>query len=183
MFTVADFEEAKSVLDRESPYSMEKNELAYRVNLLNSTDRGRCGEHMIAKKLRTSGFVVNRFGDGKDFDILVDNHIRVEVKMSSVKPRGKRIYYYFQKIKPELFDIVFFLFITPEGLRVKWTHSDMISLWAKENNAKRGKEGYSPFFDDYCDNMNMYYYDDFNSFVEKYGSCCKLIKRNRSYDY
>ena len=177
MFTIADFKEVEAELVKEKIYSVEKNELSYRINLLNSTDRGLFGEKMLVKKLMMSGFVVQHYGSSSDFDILVDSKIKVEVKMSSIKIRGNRAYYYFQKIKPELCDVVFFMFLTPTGVKIKWTHSDMIDLWAEENNAKRGKEGYTPIFDGYCDHMNMYYYDNFDSFVEKYGSCGKLLKR------
>jgi len=177
MFTIADFEEIEAELVRQKIYSTEKDELSYRISLLNSTDRGLFGEKMLVKKLMMSGFVVQHHGSGSDFDILVDGRIKVEVKMSSIRMKGNRYYYYFQKIKPELCDVVFLIFLTPAGVKIKWTHSNMIDLWAEENSAKRGKEGYSPVFDSYCDNMNMYYHDNFDSFVEKYGSCGKLLKR------
>ena len=166
MFTMQDFRNIEQYLQRNSVFSPERNELCYELSLLNSTNVGLSAECMLAQKLRMCGFVVHHYTTKHDFDILLNDSIRVEVKLSTCSP--KKSGYYIQKIKPELCDIIFFCFVTPDGTVVKWTRSKHIVSWANKNNMKRGPEGYSPYFDKYCDNLNMVYSDSFDSFVDEY---------------
>jgi hypothetical protein len=166
MFTMQDFKSIQQYLRNDSVFSPERDELCYELSLLNSTKVGLSGELMLAKRLRMCGFTVHHYVGKNDFDILLNDSIRVEVKLATYNNTKKG--YVIQKIKPELCDIIFFCFLTPDGTVVKWTRSKHIVSWANENKMKRGPDGYNPFFDRYCDNINMAYSDSFDSFVDEY---------------
>ena len=71
--------------------------------------------------------------------------VRGEVKSSVLGPKSGK--YYFQGVKPECFDILFFAFVHPSmGLVVKTTGVKSIMNWIREYDPVRKDEGYDIYF-------------------------------------
>lgn len=172
MFTMRDFNRIKHNLKisrTDNFYSRNKNMLCWKISNLDSTGMGDAGECLMCDRLNRSGYLVERHGNGKNFDILLNNHIRCEVKTAKLTlNQNKYKYYTFQKIKPEYFDILFMVFITPKGTIIKWTETKYVTRYVQEYNKKRGKEGYSIRFDETCDNINIAYDDHIQNFIKFY---------------
>lgn len=168
MFTLKDFELAKKEkygIQDNILFSIERNQFAYAMSCLNSTDRGDFAEIMVRDKLKKNGYLVQKLGGATNsYDLLVNKTIRVEVKMATLR---KRNVYVCQKIKPELFDVLFMMFLTPDGMITRWSTSEDINDWASWH--KRGKEGYSIYFNNYLENDNVRY-SDFETFLDVYNS-------------
>ena len=151
-------------------FSIQKNEFAYALNLCNSHDRGTYTEKLLQKKLIKRGFDVIHCGESGDYDLLVENDVRVEVKLGTVQPYDKksnRTKYVFHKIKPECFDVIFFVFLNPYGITIKWTDSEMITEWTKEGYT-RGKHGYQITFDSNMRSKKLVYNETFDGFINVY---------------
>ena len=94
MFTMADFERARTanktrtILDAVL-FSVEKNEFAYAMNLCDSHDRGTYAERLVGNRLIDSGLIVDFYGKDHDYDLLINNSIRAEVKLGTIQPNGK----------------------------------------------------------------------------------------------
>lgn len=172
MFTMVDFERARSATKRggilESLlFSIEKSEFAYSMNLCDSHDRGTYAERLVGHKLIDNGFDIRFYGADSDFDLLINNSIRAEVKLGTIQPNGKnKTKYVFHKIKPELFDTLFMVFLNPHGIIIKWTTSEMVSEWSVDY--KRGKDGYSMSFDDNMKSKRLVYDESLKSFIDLY---------------
>lgn len=169
MFTMRDFSRIKKGikgLEIDNLFSPERNELAYEMSRLGSPARGTCGEKFVALHLRRMKYNVKRYGNIHPFDLLVNNSIKCEVKVATFCRYGKSFLYAFQKIKPELFDILFLVFVTPDGLVIKWTEQKYVDMYTKDK--KRQKDGYYMYFDSSCDNVNMAYNDSMDDFVKFY---------------
>jgi hypothetical protein len=173
MFTIQDFERARATTKTSSNildallFSIEKNEFAYAMNLCDSHDRGTYAEKLIGHKLIDSGFSVDFYGTAYDYDLLINSSIRAEVKLGTIQPNGKkRTKYVFHKIKPEYFDIIFLVFLNPNGIVTKWTTNEMFFEWSADY--KRGKDGYSVTFNGDMQATKLVYNDTFDSFVNLY---------------
>lgn len=107
-------------------YSQDKNEAAWELVNLTPFDRATRIEKFIANELqRRSGYKCHLTKPNAAWDITVElDHkpVRIEVK-SSVKAREYDSYT-LHNIKPELFDFLFIVLITPEGTRVAWCDSN-----------------------------------------------------------
>lgn len=176
MFTMRDFNRIKHLLkvsNADSFYSKNKNALCWKMSRLDSTAMGQGGELLMCDRLSRAGYDVKPHGHGKIFDILLNDSLRCEVKTAKmVLQNGKYKYYIMQKIKPEYFDILFMVFVTPRGIIFKWTESKYVTKCIQEYNYKRGKEGYSLCFDSTCDNPNIAYDDDIENFIKFYPNSC-----------
>lgn len=172
MFTMRDFNRIKHNLKISRPdnfYSRKKNYLCWEISNLDSTGMGDAGECLMCDRLSRAKYNVKRHGHGKIFDILLNDQIRCEVKTAKLTlNQNKYKYYTLQKIKPELFDILFMVFITPKGTIFKWTETKYVTRYLQEHNKKRGKEGYTIRFDETCDNINMAYDDHIENFMKFY---------------
>lgn len=168
MFTISDFERVRTTKTRsllaDIVFSVEKSEFAYVMNLYNSHDRGVYAERMLCNKLVDCGLNAVHCGQTCDYDILVNN-TRIEVKLATVQgsPNGKSTKYYFHHIKPEFFDVLFFVFLNPYGTTIKWTTQEMFSEWSVDYI--RGKKGYSIGFDGKMQSKKLIYNETFESFV------------------
>jgi hypothetical protein len=171
MFTISDFERVrnetkpKSILDSVL-FTVQKNEFAYAMNLCNSHDRGCYAEKMLKNKLLDNNFDVYHCAYGSEYDLLVDDCIRAEVKLATIQQSGKQTQYVFHKIKPEFFDILFFVFLNPNGTTIKWTTTENFSDWSC--NYTRGKQGYQIRFNGNMESSNLAYNDTFDSFVNSF---------------
>lgn len=172
MFTIDDFERVhtnnrqrpKSILES-LLFSVQKNEVAYAMNLYNNHYRGIYAERLVGNKLTDHGFDVVHYGETHDYDLLINRDIRAEVKLATVQPYNKNsTQYVFHKIKPECFDVIFFVFLNPYGLTIKWTDSNIVSKWSVKY--KRGKNGYSMRFDSKMQSKKIVYDESFDGFVE-----------------
>lgn len=172
MFTMRDFNRVKHLLKISTAnnfYSQRKNALCWKMSKMDSTEIGQAGELLMCDRLRRAGYEVKPHGHGQIFDILLNDHIRCEVKTAKMTLHSSKYKYYFmQKIKPECFDILFMVFVTPKGTVFKWTESKYVTKYIKEYNCKRGKEGYTIRFDSTCDNPNMAYDDHLENFKKFY---------------
>lgn len=173
MFTIADFERARgakpagSILDA-ILFSVQKNEFAYAMNLCNSHDRGHYTEKMVQHKLVDYGLDVQHCGESCDYDLMIGEHIRAEVKLATIQRYGRssRTQYVFHKIKPECFDVLFLVFLNPYGTTIKWTTSEMTYEWSKEY--KRGKSGYQVRFNGDMVSDKLVYNEKLELFVGLY---------------
>lgn len=173
MFSLADFERVRNTTKQKGIldallFSIQKNEFAYSMNLCDSHHRGTYAERLIGNKLVDNGFTVEFCGENLDYDLLVNCSIRTEVKLATVQPYYRnKTKYVFHKVKPECFDILFLVFLHPNGMDVKWTDTEMVSSWSTDY--KRGERGYCITFDGDMNSKKLMY-DNFDSFVRAYRS-------------
>ena len=80
--------------------------------------------------------------------------------------KGTRHICVFHGVKPECFDILFMVFITPNGLVTKWSEKKHVLNYT--DNLIRQDEGYYLYFDGTCDNANMAYNDNIEDFYKFY---------------
>lgn len=182
MFTIEDFDRVRSdsgsrTILESIMFSIQKNEFAYALNLCNSHDRGHYTEKMLQNKLIGRGFDVLHCGEGGEYDLLIENNVRAEVKLATLQQSGnsKRTQYIFHKIKPECFDIIFLVFLNPYGITIKWTDSEMFTEWSKEGY-KRGKNGYQITFNSEMVAKKLVYNETFDGFVSVYSRKKLLTK-------
>lgn len=177
MFTMRDFNLIKKNIKKvktENLFSPSKSKIAHYISCLGSCGRGQSGEELMSLYLKRRGYKIKRFGTIHPFDILLDNKIKCEVK-SATMYLDKKIYRYsFQGVKPELFDILFLVFITPTGIVTKWTEQKYVQQYVSDK--KRQKDGYYLYFDQTCDNVNMAYNDEISEFVKFYPPSLKRCK-------
>jgi hypothetical protein len=166
MFTLQDFERIKREkqgIESAILFSIERDGFAYAMSCLNSKERGDYAESMVRDGLRNMGYRVEHLGGAINrYDLKINHSIRAEVKMATFRKSGR---YVCEKVKPELFDIVFMLFLTPDGMVIRWATTEDVQDWASWH--KRGKEGYSISFNRFLDNHHMRY-RDFDSFLYYY---------------
>jgi len=172
MFTLADFERARIVKKTDTImdavlFSMEKNGFAYAMNLCDSHDRGTYAEKLVGNKLIDNGFMVDFYGAIHDYDLLVNGSVRAEVKLATIQPAGKnKTKYAFHKIKPEMFDVIFLVFLNPYGATIKWTTSEMMTEWSVDY--KRGEYGYTITFNGDMASKKLVYNESLDSFIRLY---------------
>ena len=172
MFTIADFERVRAIKKTDSImdailFTIQKNEFAYAMNLCDSHDRGVYAERLVGNKLADHGMIVEFCGTDKDYDLLINGAIRAEVKLGTIQSSGKNnTKYIFHKIKPELFDIIFMVFLHPHGVEIKWTTSEMFTEWSVDYI--RGKNGYSITFNGNMIAKKLVYNETLDSFIRIY---------------
>lgn len=172
MFTIADLDCVRqgngSILDAVL-FSIQKNEFAYALNLCNSHDRGTFTEKLLQKRLTERSFDVVHCGESEDYDLWIDNNIRAEVKLATIQlcKKSGHTKYVFHKIKPEHFDILFLVFLNPNGITIKWTDSEMVTEWT-EQGYRRGKNGYQITFNSDMKSKKLIYNETFEGFVNVY---------------
>jgi hypothetical protein len=171
MFTIADFERASvkkqtdGIMDA-LLFSIEKNEFAYAMNLCDSHERGTRAERVVGNRLIDHGFSVDFYGADHDYDLLINQTIRAEVKLGTVQPYGKSTKYVFHKIKPEMFDVIFLVFLNPNGAVIKWTTSEMFAEWSVDYT--RGQHGYAITFNGEMVAKKLVYNESLDSFIRLY---------------
>jgi len=179
MFTMQDFHKIKSgikSMGQEEHFSPKLSPIAYAISRLNSTAIGECGEKLMARYLRRKKYHVRRIGNRQSIDILLDGKLRCEVKTGTMQLNNtgnRTAKYVLRHVKPELFDILFMVFITPKGIVVKWTEQKYAMKYLETR--KRGKDGYAICFDATCDNEKLAYNDNIEDFVKYYPSMSSRI--------
>lgn len=134
MFTIEELQSAKS--SGHNLFSPERSRLAYEFSLMTGCERGVCAERMLYNRLANDGFDVTHIGGSNSYDILLsgDKDYRIEVKLATYgmlyqTPKKKYYGYSFRNIKPDLFDYLFLILVTPDGLLVKWTDVESVKYY------------------------------------------------------
>jgi len=131
-------------LKRKSAYTAKKNAVSFELSLHNSKDRGEIVEHIISRKLKQLGIENTTFDHNAPYDIefSITNKkrpLKIEVKSSLIN----RATYFYQNIKPNNFDYIFFVQVDPEkGLLIRWTTRRRIMNGIKRSGLKRYPNGY-----------------------------------------
>lgn len=153
MFTMSDLTVAKcNVLGKRGDdpvYTPQKNDVSFDLSTLPPVDRGMLIERMIVDHMVQFGVDATHVGGSNadcDISLMVGGRmLRGEVKSSLLGPQSGK--YYFQGVKPEHFDILFFGFVHPtNGVVVKTASVKDIAVWVKEYSPKRKVEGYDIYF-------------------------------------
>ncbi len=150
MFSLIDLADAKQNIyaERDDVYTPAKNEMAFELSQMTTTDRGNALEYMVAKRMKLAGIDAEHIGGTNDFDIklFVNGRIvRCEVKSSLLGPKSNK--YCFQKIKPTEFDILFLAFVHPtDGVVVKSCGIRTIQQWIAEYEPTPNENGYNVYF-------------------------------------
>lgn len=148
MFTIEDLQEVKS--SGHALFSPERSRLSYELSLMTGTDRGICAEKMLYTRFVRDGWDVRHLGGKNSHDMEITQAgclYRVEVKLATLGImskiiNGKKYYgYQFRNVKPDLFDILFLVFVTPDGVLVRWTDRYSLEDWACDK--KLGPTGYT----------------------------------------
>jgi hypothetical protein len=180
MFTMRDFHKIKGGIksfSSESQFCPKKNKIAHTISCMNSSATGEAGEKLMARYLRRQKYHVRRFGNVNPFDILLDGKIKCEIKTCTMRLKANGNHpreYVIHGVKPELFDIIMFVFVTPEGIITKWSDKKHVTEYLK--NRKRQGDGYYIYFDATCDNENMAYNDSMDDFVKHYKPISQRVK-------
>ena len=112
----------------ESLYSPDKDEAAYELSLMGRTERGTICERWIADYItKNTGYRASVTAPTHAWDITVDlddKPVRVEVKSSLAQLNKSTgvVRYLHKAVSPEHFDYVFFVWVKPEGIAIKWAH-------------------------------------------------------------
>ena len=151
MFSLLDLADAKQNIYSDRPeavYSPNNSEVSFDLAQMTTTDRGNAIEYMVAKRMRLAGIDAEHIGGTNSFDIKIfvnGKIVRAEVKSSLLGPQSGK--YYFQKLKPGEFDIVFFVFVHPtDGVIVKSCGIRTIRQWIAEYNPTANENGYNVYF-------------------------------------
>ena len=153
MFTMLDLANAKNTIANKrgdnQVYTPQKSELSFDLAQLSPTDRGVSIELMIADRMARFGVEATHMGgagNSHDISLYVGGKIvRGEVKSSLLGPTSGK--YYFQGVKPEMFDILFFAFVHPtDGVVVKTASVKSVERWVSEYSPKRKKDGFDIYF-------------------------------------
>ena len=148
-FSDAEILEAISTVTQkrgESVYTPQKNYQSYMLSLQTCPARGESIEIIIAKRLQMLGVQATHLGGSQnsiDLSVSVNGSpVRGECKSSLSAPGTGR--YKFHRVKPELFDILFFAFVHPtRGVVVKTASVRDINRWIADCSPSRGEDGYS----------------------------------------
>lgn len=123
-------------------YTPNSHPVSYALTRLESNAQGTACERTLFKLMQLHGIDCElRGGAGNDCDLLV-NGIESEVKSSRL---GKNTELYtFSKIKPELFKILFFVFIHPDrGLVIKTVKKSDLMLCLASKKPRKDGRGYT----------------------------------------
>ena len=153
MFTMLDLANAKNTIFNKRGdsqlYTPQKSEMSFDLYGMSSLDRGTCVELMIVEHMKRFGIDATHVGGSNsenDLTIFAGGKIiRGECKSSLLGPTSDK--YYFQGVKPECFDILFFAFVNPtQGVVVKTTGKKDILAWVNTYSPKRKKDGFDIYF-------------------------------------
>jgi len=137
-----------AVTKTESQYSVAKNQATYELSLLDTLDRSTRCERFIADQIEhKTGYSCSLTRPNWEWDITVElenKPVRIEVK-SALYQKLKRYphltaTYQIQNVKPELFDYIFIVLVTPEGTIEKWAKSKDIKKYCRQ--CSEGNNGY-----------------------------------------
>lgn len=153
MFTMLDLATAKNIIATKrgdnQVYTPQKSELSFDLYGMSPLDRGTCIELMIVFQMSRFGIDATHMGgSNSENDLAIyagGKIIRGECKSSLLGPTSGK--YYFQGVKPESFDVLFFAFVHPtEGVVIKTAGKKDILKWVNTYSPKRKKDGFDIYF-------------------------------------
>lgn len=133
MMTMTDV--ARYATDKpERQYSPNRNQAAYELSLLGRTDRATRIEKFIAREIEfKTGYNCNLTQPNWEWDITValeSKPVRIEVK-SALHATTNPNTYNVQNIKPDNFDYLFIVLVTPDGTVERWAKADDVRKHCK----------------------------------------------------
>ena len=144
-------------INNSSVYCPEKSQVSYELSLMDRKIRGETLERCIAEKIEhNTGYECNALSGNQAWDItanLDDSPYRIEVKSSLKHTVGSS--YNITNLKPNNFDYVFIILVTPTGCIVKWALSEDVKKVCKKRT--RHSNGYKLTF--MPTNIPDYFYD------------------------
>jgi hypothetical protein len=128
-------------------YSPEQNDLSYELCTMSNTERSDSVEVMVMDMFDYSGQNIYKMGgNNKKYDLWA-NEEKIEIKSSLARQKTTRggVYYTysFVDIKPECFDRLVLVYISPEGLKLRILTKRAVYARIAGKMLKRGQDGYS----------------------------------------
>jgi hypothetical protein len=152
MLTLKDLDAAKKFLKKMYAkdydyYSPEQDDLSHELCTMSNTERSDAVEVMVMSMFDLSGQNTYKMGGLKKKYDLWANDEKIEVKSSLARKKTTRhgIYYTysFVDIKPECFDRLVLVYISPEGLKLRILTKRAVYARISGKMLKRGRDGYS----------------------------------------
>jgi hypothetical protein len=158
MITLKDVHSAKKFLRKMYAksypyYNPKNNDVSYELCTMSNTERSDSVEVIVMKMFENSGQNIYKMGrTNKRYDLLA-NEEKIEIKSSLAKqhtPSNNVYYTYtFSHIKPECFDRLVLVYITPNGLKFRILTQKAVYNIIRSKGLKAGPDGYS-----ICHNKN-----------------------------
>lgn len=151
MLTLKDLSVAKKFLEKNyalAHYSKKRSVLSYKLCSMNPVERSDTIEAMVLGLFERRGYNVYRMGGlKKKYDLWVNDE-KIEIKSSlatKCSTRHGQIYYTytFPGIKPEYFDRLVLVYVTPKGVELNILTSRAVYARIRSGNLTRGSQGYS----------------------------------------
>lgn len=170
MFTMSDLEQVGYIRRTRTNgvYSPRKNQMTYELSKMPSERRATYLEKMVCAKLNSHGIRAAHVGSGgnsHDITVYTEKYnwnIEVKSALYNTNKVGGYRYssYKFSNIKPENFDYIIFMFVTPTGIVAKFADDMDVTDWAKSGRyVYETNKGYSIRFrnvdDDVIDLTNI----------------------------
>ena len=147
MFTVQDLDIAEKTMSSSLSscdlYTPEKSDISYRLHCKSNLARGTSCELMIVDCMKKFGIDCDHMGGSQnrhDITLYTGGKVRrAEVKSSVLGPTSNK--YYFVKVKPALFDILYLSFVTPvNGVVIKTIGKQELMAWIELYSPKNKNE-------------------------------------------
>ena len=151
MVTLRDLYAAKKFLKKMYAldyYSPKQSKLSYELCTMSNSERGDASEVLVMRMFKRSGHNLYKMGgNNKRYDLWANDE-RIEVKSSLAEKRVSRkgeVYYTysFMDVKPELFDRLVLVYITPNGVNFRILTKRAVYARICNGELKRGRGGYS----------------------------------------
>ena len=152
MLTLKDLSDAKKLLKKVYAkgydyYSPDQNSLSYELCTMSNTERSDAVEVMVMSLFDRSGQNTYKMGGLKKKYDLWANDEKIEVKSSLARQKknrnGVHYTYSFADIKPECFDRLVLVYISPEGLKLRILTKRAVYARISGKMLKRGRDGYA----------------------------------------
>jgi len=148
----------------ESIYSPNKDSAAFELSLMKCMERGLVIEKWVAEFINDyTGYRTSLTVPNAAWDITMDMQdkpVRIEVKSSMVRAKTNSLNFF--GVKPDSFEYIFFGFVMPTGIQIKWATVEGVKEYCK--GRKYGRAGYTVIIND-ADNWDefdwMYDLEDF----------------------
>lgn len=153
MLTLKDLSAAKKFVKKMNAmdynyYSPKQNAVSYDLCTQSKTERSDNVEALVMQLFERSGYNLYKMGGtNKKYDLWANDE-KIEVKSSLAEKRVSRngeVYYTysFMDVKPELFDRLVLVYITPNGVNFRILTKRAVYARICNGELKRGRGGYS----------------------------------------
>lgn len=155
MITLKDLSAAKKFVKKMNAldydyYSRKQSDVAYDLCTQSKTERSDNVEALVMELFSRAGYITRRKGGTNQRYDLWAGHEKIEIKSSlaekCVTRRGEIYYTYsFMGVKPECFDRLVLVYITPNGVDFRILTKRAVYARICNGELTRGREGYSIF--------------------------------------